>query len=370
MNKEYKIKLDLNKKLYNKKMTFNQFDENVNDFYIEITKNNEIVKDLDKAIVVLAVIKPNKEVDSQFVEVENGLVYADLKPSMKDEIGIYTARAMLILEDERVVTDTISYEVEEDKIFSLLNDSAETSEEFTLLTDMLSRLSTIELSEEDRENNFKLIQSEWQKIKDEFDVYVYEKISDKVEEVVKPIIDEKVDELTKDVVLELNEKVEIAEAKINEVDEAINKIPPKSELIGPQGPQGIQGPKGDTGERGLQGLTGPQGPKGDKGDKGDKGEDGKLPTYELVTTSIIDSTLTLTTDKYQTTTMEDNTNIVLPTVDTFTEIHLFFDTTSALTLIFPSVKWQTQPTIEANSSYEFIFTYVNDTWLGGCIVYE
>ena len=39
MNKEYKIKLDLNNKLYNKKMAFNQFDENVNDFYIEITKN-------------------------------------------------------------------------------------------------------------------------------------------------------------------------------------------------------------------------------------------------------------------------------------------------------------------------------------------
>ena len=51
MNIEYKIKLDLNKKLYNKKMAFNQFDENVNDFYIEVTKNNKVVKDLDKSIV-------------------------------------------------------------------------------------------------------------------------------------------------------------------------------------------------------------------------------------------------------------------------------------------------------------------------------
>src|SRR5699024_12216730 len=110
MNKEYKIKLDLNKKLYNKKMAFNQFDENVKDFYIEITKNNEIVKDLDKDIVVLAVIKSNKEVDSQFVEVKNGVVYANLKPSMKDEVGIYTARAMLILESEKVVTDIVNYE--------------------------------------------------------------------------------------------------------------------------------------------------------------------------------------------------------------------------------------------------------------------
>ena len=69
---------------------------------------------------------------------------------MKDEIGIYTAKAMLILEDERVVTDSVSYEVEEDKIFSLLNDTVEATEDFTLLTDMLNRLSTIEISEKQR----------------------------------------------------------------------------------------------------------------------------------------------------------------------------------------------------------------------------
>ena len=102
--------------------------------------------------------------------------------------------------------------------------------------------------------------------------------------------------------------------------------------------------------------------------QGDKGETGESPVCDLVTTPIIDSTLNLTTDKYQTTTMENNTTIVLPTVDTFTEIYLFFDTTEALTLIFPSVKWQTTPNIEADSLYEFIFTYVNGTWLGGYIV--
>lgn len=101
---------------------------------------------------------------------------------------------------------------------------------------------------------------------------------------------------------------------------------------------------------------------------GDKEETGESPVYELVITPIVDSTLNLTTDKYQTTTMENNTTIVLPTVDTFTEINLFFDTIEALTLIFPSVKWQTTPSIEANSSYEFIFSYVNGNWLGGYIV--
>lgn len=149
MNRKYNLKLDLQFRCNNSTMKFNQFDNNTSDFFMRITNGGNLV-DIEKAIVVLAIIKPSGKVASQFVEVENGLVYADLKPNMRDEIGIYTAQAMLILEDERVVTDVISYEVEEDKIFSLLNDTVETSEEFTLLTDMLSRLSNIEISEEQR----------------------------------------------------------------------------------------------------------------------------------------------------------------------------------------------------------------------------
>lgn len=149
MNKRYNLKLDLQFRCNNSIMKFNQFDNNTSDFFMRITNGGKLV-DIEKAIVVLAVIKPSGKIASQFVEVENGLVYADLKPNMRDEIGTYTAQAMLILEDERVVTDVISYEVEEDKIFSLLNDTVETSEEFTLLTDMLSRLSNIEISEEQR----------------------------------------------------------------------------------------------------------------------------------------------------------------------------------------------------------------------------
>lgn len=149
MNRKYNLKLDLQFRCNNSIMKFNQFDNNTSDFFMRITNGGNLV-DIEKAIVVLAIIKPSGKVSSQFVEVENGLVYADLKPNMKDEIGTYTAKAMLILEDERVVTDVISYEVEEDKIFSLLNDTVGTSEEFTLLTDMLSRLSAIEISEEQR----------------------------------------------------------------------------------------------------------------------------------------------------------------------------------------------------------------------------
>ena len=149
MNRKYNLKLDLQFRCNNSIMKFNQFDNNTSDFFMRITNGGNLV-DVEKAIVVLAAIKPSGKVASQFVEVKNGLVYVDLKPNMKDEIGTYTAQAMLILEDERVVTDSISYEVEEDKIFSLLNDTVEDTEDFTLLTDMLNRLSTIEISEEQR----------------------------------------------------------------------------------------------------------------------------------------------------------------------------------------------------------------------------
>lgn len=91
----------------------------------------------------------------------------------------------------------------------------------------------------------------------------------------------------------------------------------------------------------------------------------------LVTTNISGTTLTLTKDKYQTTAIVDGTEIVLPNVTSFVEIHLFFSTTTDLTLILPSCKWQNgyTPTILANKTYEFIFTYTTE-WLGGVILYE
>lgn len=181
-------------------------------------------------------------------------------------------------------------------------------------------------------------------------------------------------------------------------------------IQGEQGPQGMQGPKGDKGDTGEQGPAGADGqtpnisigtvttleagtnatasitgdtpnltlnlgiPKGAKGDKGDTGEvgSGGSTVDTLVTTDIVGSTLTLTTDKLQYATMITGTTISLPTVTDYTEIHLFFATdTDAPTIIFPSVAWQNVPVINASKKYEFIFTYVNDTigWLAGFIEY-
>ena len=89
----------------------------------------------------------------------------------------------------------------------------------------------------------------------------------------------------------------------------------------------------------------------------------------IVEKTISNSILNLGSEKYQKCIMENNTQINLPSVTSFTELHLFFSTTEDLTLVFPSCKWQSQPTILANKDYELIFTYT-DKWLGGCVVYE
>ena len=137
------------------------------------------------------------------------------------------------------------------------------------------------------------------------------------------------------------------------------------------------------------------GPKGDKGDPGttswnDLQDKPNIPSIEglateafveeklaglgsqpetLVQVSVTGNTLQLTKDKYQYSVLSSGNGISLPSVSSFAEIHLFFKTTSEITLVLPSVRWQTQPTIQANKTYEFIFTYVKDEWLGGVVEY-
>ena len=193
-------------------------------------------------------------------------------------------------------------------------------------------------------------------------------------------------------------------ATIDFVTQEINSIKltpgPKGDKgdTGPQGPQGLKGDKGDTGLQGPQGERGLQGVKGPKGDKGDAGttswndlqDKPNIPSIEglateafveeklaglgsqpetLVQVSVAGNTLQLTKDKYQYSVLSSGNGISLPSVSSFAEIHLFFKTTSEITLVLPSVRWQTQPTIQANKTYEFIFTYVKDEWLGGVVEY-
>ena len=148
---------------------------------------------------------------------------------------------------------------------------------------------------------------------------------------------------------------------------------------GPQGEKGEQGPQGEKGEQGSQGEKGEkgeQGPKGEKGEQGPQGEQGppgESIKSDMTQNDISNNVLTLTTDKYQECEMLDGTEIVLPTLDIYEEIHLFFSTTSDIAIVMPNgLKYQQIPSILANKTYEFIFTYTNTSkgWVFGYIEYE
>ena len=68
--------------------------------------------------------------------------------------------------------------------------------------------------------------------------------------------------------------------------------------------------------------------------------------------------------------MVDGTSIVFPEVTKFTEIHLYFDAETNLSLNFPDCKWRVEPNIEAGKSYEVICTYNTINWLVNIMVYS
>lgn len=66
------------------------------------------------------------------------------------------------------------------------------------------------------------------------------------------------------------------------------------------------------------------------------------------------------------------TALVLPDTQViFTEIHLFVSIGEEGALIYPeNVKWtQSEPDLDSENVYEFIFTKVNNNWLIGCVTY-
>ncbi|CEP88633.1 phage pre-neck appendage-like protein [[Clostridium] sordellii] len=153
LNRKYNLKLDLQFRCNNSNMEFNQFDKNTSDFFIQINRSGKEM-DLSKALVTLMVIKPNGNVDSQFLEVGKDGVYANLKPSLKDIPGDYQCKAIVTIKDETVIPDQIfTYTVNEDRFLAAFNSNMATNEDYTLLTDMLGRLSTIETDEQQRQIN-------------------------------------------------------------------------------------------------------------------------------------------------------------------------------------------------------------------------
>ena len=145
MNKGYEVRLDLVLGIHNPTMRFNEYDKDVHDFYITITKNDEVVDNIDNALVVLVAIKPDKSVDAQFLEVKNGLVYGDLKPSMRDQVGVYDAKAMVTIGEQISITGPLKYAITQDYILEALEDQIEESEQYDIITEILLKLSKMEL---------------------------------------------------------------------------------------------------------------------------------------------------------------------------------------------------------------------------------
>ena len=92
---------------------------------------------------------------------------------------------------------------------------------------------------------------------------------------------------------------------------------------------------------------------------------------EVVQVDIVDGILQLTDDKYQKTEMVDGTEIVFPSVNKFTELHLYFSASSDMNINLPDdCKWRVVPNIEEGNSYEIIATYNTIEWLVNVIVYS
>ena len=325
LNRSYDIKLDLQFSYNNNPdLKFMQFDKNTSDFFVRIERGTEDV-DLSNSIITLAVIKPDNTTDAMFLDIVNSELYANLKPSMKDLVGTYQARAMLVSGDETVTTDVITYTVNEDKILSQLNSDIVSDERYSILTDMLNNLSEIETNEINRVEAEKLREKKIKELIDKANKAI-QNINSTIENEVNKIVPEIVNDTTneylgtvkedlKNAVNGANAKIEEVDNKISEVnnfideknnqvndfieeanvniDTAIKAIPPKSELIGQNGKSSyeIAVDNGFVGDEiaYLESLKGKNGADGKNGKDGKNGVDGTFNPntefHELETTN-------------------------------------------------------------------------------------
>ena len=92
---------------------------------------------------------------------------------------------------------------------------------------------------------------------------------------------------------------------------------------------------------------------------------------EVVQVNPVNGVLTLTTNKYQKTTIADGTEILFPSVNKFTEIHLYFAAGSNMNISLPdNCKWRVEPNIEAGKYYEIVAVYNTMFWLVNVISYS
>lgn len=151
LDKKYPLRLDTRINFKNLIPHFYISDNQTNDFYIKLTNDNKPVE-VEDIIVVIAVINPNGNINSSFLDTktEKGLIYCNLPNELKNVVGAYKARIMCISGEERIVSNTFEYKVDTDE-FQLIDDITEDSEEMIVLSQMLSRLSNMEIESQANE---------------------------------------------------------------------------------------------------------------------------------------------------------------------------------------------------------------------------
>ena len=152
MNKKYNLKLDLQFRCNNSKMIFDEFDENTSDFFMQINRQGEEI-DISNAIPTLLVLKPSGVAQSQILNIKDNLVYGNLNNSLKNEVGTYIAKLMLIEGDKKTFISNISYEVTENALLGKIDNDILEDERYSVLVQLIERLSDIESKEQTRVDN-------------------------------------------------------------------------------------------------------------------------------------------------------------------------------------------------------------------------
>ena len=91
----------------------------------------------------------------------------------------------------------------------------------------------------------------------------------------------------------------------------------------------------------------------------------------IVSKTVSNGTLTLSTDRYQYATLSNGNTIALPSVSNFTEINLFVKDCNISTVKLPdNCKWRVDPNLNSGTSFMFKFIYTTQEWLAEVNIYS
>ena len=91
----------------------------------------------------------------------------------------------------------------------------------------------------------------------------------------------------------------------------------------------------------------------------------------IVSKTVSNGTLTLSTDRYQYATLANGNTIALPSVSNFTEINLFVKDCNISTINLPdNCKWRVDPNLDSGTSFMFKFIYTTQEWLAEVNIYS